>query len=248
MKNLSRAELEKAANFDGSKAGKTLRPKDAATLIILEGDPGNYRILMGRRHMRHKFMPGLFVFPGGRVDKDDGRIASHDALEPQVVQRLLAGLRGRPSLRRTKALAMAAIRETYEEAGLYLGEKTPYPTNHADWQGFADAGVTPSLNHLRLVARAITPPGRPRRFDTWFFITHAKHIAHRTNDGLGPSGELQDLHWLSFADARKLELPLITKTVIDEVDKRLTHDPDLNPSTPIPFYHLKRATFVREEI
>ena len=44
-----------------------LRPKDAATLLVLDRrDDGNHRVLMGRRHMRHRFMPGMFVFPGGR--------------------------------------------------------------------------------------------------------------------------------------------------------------------------------------
>jgi len=226
-------------------------PKDASTLIILDGKGADAKILMGRRHEKHKFMPGLFVFPGGRVDRGDGSIPSLDELDPVIETKIFNSLKKRPSRRRVRALALASLRETYEEAGLLLGEKQDnpdIPTNHPDWAAFRELGVMPSLSPLRLIARAITPPGRTRRFDAWFFATQASHIAHRLPDGTGPSGELQDLHWLTIEDALKLELPVITVTILNELQKRLEADPQLSPSTDLPFFYLKGNAFARDLI
>ncbi len=247
---MTRDEIDEAAARDGSKRSPNMPPRDASTLIILDGEGPDVRMLMGRRHEGHKFMPGLFVFPGGRVDKGDGSIAASDELDPIVERKIVDNLRQRPTRRRARALALASIRETYEEAGVLLGQKDNkgFKSNHPDWQAFAELGVRPSLNPLRLIARAITPPGRNRRFDAWFFATRVDHIAHRLPEGTGPSGELQDLHWLTIAEARKLELPVITVTVLDELQKRLETDPDLAPSTDLPFFHLRGKTFVRDMI
>jgi len=98
------------------------------------------------------------------------------------------------------------------------------------------------------VARAITPPGRTRRFDAWFFATRAEHIAHRLPEGTGPSGELQDLHWLNLEQAKQLELPEITVTVLEELQNRLAQDPRLSPTTSVPFFHLKGKMFMRDII
>ncbi|MEM1317090.1 MAG: NUDIX hydrolase, partial [Pseudomonadota bacterium] len=115
---MSRDAVERAAIREGIGRAPNMRPKDASTLIILDGHGPKAKVLMGRRHERHKFMPGLFVFPGGRVDAGDGAVASADNLHPLVEEKLLSNLRGRPSQRRTRGIALAAIRETYEEAGL----------------------------------------------------------------------------------------------------------------------------------
>ena len=245
---MSRDAIEEAAARDGSKRSPNMRPRDAATLIVLDGAGPKAKFLMGRRHERHKFMPGLFVFPGGRVDRFDGSAPSASELHPVVEEKIVATLRKRPTRRRARALALAAVRETYEEAGLLLGTKEPpSPTvGHDDWQAFAAHGVTPALDDFRLIARAITPPGRNRRFDAWFFAVDATTIAHRLD--AGPSGELQDLHWLTLDETAKLELPVITATVIAELRDRLSADPDLAPSTRIPFFHLRGKTFLRDLI
>ena len=106
--------------------------------------------------------------------------------------------------------------------------------------------MTPTLQEMRLVARAITPPGRTRRFDAWFFVTKASHIAHTMDER--PTDELQDLHWLTIDEALRLELPVITVTVLKDLQQRLASDPHLEPSTKLPFYHLKGKNFLRDLI
>ena len=248
---MSKDAMERAAVFDGSRRSKNMPPRDASTLIILDGEGPNAKVLMGRRHEGHKFMPGLFVFPGGRVDPTDGSIPSEDQLHPIIEDKIFNTLRAKPSRRRARALALAAIRETYEEAGILLGQSgggfsAKHKAKHKDWQAFSDLGVTPTLSPLRLIARAITPPGRTRRFDAWFFVTKASHIAHTLDER--PTDELQDLHWLKIDDALELELPVITVTVLKDLKKRLVSDPTLEPSTELPFYHLKGKNFLRDLI
>jgi 8-oxo-dGTP pyrophosphatase MutT (NUDIX family) len=88
MHGMSKAqvdEVERAALGAGPK-----RPRDAATLILLDRDRGSVRVLMGRRHMRHAFMPGKFVFPGGRTDPADSRIPVASPLTPEDEAKLTA--------------------------------------------------------------------------------------------------------------------------------------------------------------
>ncbi|MEP1207946.1 MAG: NUDIX hydrolase [Rhizobiaceae bacterium] len=244
---MSRDAVERAAVLDGSKRSPNMPPKDASTLIILDGSGSGAKVLMGRRHEGHKFMPGLFVFPGGRVDRFDGSVPAASELHPTIETKIFGSLRAKPTRRRARALGLAAIRETYEEAGLLLGQKGGgFSARHPDWQAFSELGVTPTLDSLRLVARAITPPGRTRRFDAWFFVTKADHIAHTLDQR--PTDELQELHWLTIDDALQLELPVITLTVLKDLQTRLKVDPSLEPSTDMPFYHLKGKNFLRELI
>ncbi len=248
MENMTSAQVDKATNHSTTIKHPYIRPKEAATLILIDGKPGDYRIVMGRRHMRHKFMPGKFVFPGGRVDKADGSVTTADALHPEIEKKIMSQMKGRPTTRRARALALAAIRETYEEAGLFVGQQSEFVASHPDWQAFADHGIAPRLKNMRVVARAITPPGRPRRFDTWFFAAFTSEIGARLPEGTGPSGELEDLHWLTFDATRELELPAITNTVLKELDTRLRDDPQLAPSTKVPFYFLRKNSFQRDMI
>ncbi|PCH48426.1 MAG: NUDIX hydrolase [Hyphomicrobiales bacterium] len=250
-KGATRDQLEIAAARDGEGKGPNMAPKDAATLIILDGEGDKTKVLMGRRHEGHKFMPGLFVFPGGRVDAGDGSIPATTELEPVIADKIFNNLRAKPSRRRARALGLACLRETYEEAGLLLGEKTEnvdLHSDHPDWMAFAEHKIMPTLDPLRLIARAITPPGRTRRFDAWFFATPVSHIAHRLPEGTGPSGELQELVWVGLDDALDLELPVITVTVLKELKTRLHEDPTLSPTTTIPFFHLKGSEFLRKMI
>ena len=244
MDGLSKADVNKADAKDRALGPGPLRPRDAATLILIDSKGGKFHVLMGRRHMRHAFMPGKFVFPGGRTDPSDSRVLVASGLHPHEEAKLTAGA-GRTSLARARAIALSAIRETYEEAGLLIGEKAPFAAGKAEWQAFAEHGVRPALAGLRLIARAITPPGRVRRFDTRFLSAWKSDVAVELPDG-GPTNELEELVWLPLAEAKGADIPEITRTVLGELEKRLAGDPDLNPGGPAPLYRMIRKRFVRE--
>jgi 8-oxo-dGTP pyrophosphatase MutT (NUDIX family) len=222
-----------------------IRPRDAATLIVIDRSGPAPKVLMGRRHTGHKFMPGKFVFPGGRAEPYDGRMAADGALAPEHAARLLKSVR-RPSAARARALALAAVRETCEEVGLLLGRrseaapKIPAPA----WQPFADARVVPDLARLHFVARAITPPRRNRRFDARFFAVDADAIAHRLDGIVGPDAELDEVVWIAIAEAKRLDLPTITQVVVEELEARIARG--FGPDLPVPFFHVQHGRFVRD--
>ena len=115
----------------------------------------------------------------------------------------------RPSAARARGLALAAIRETFEETGLILGARRDDapPAPDGSWAEFAQAGFYPDLSSLHFVARAITPSRRTRRFDTRFFAVDASAIAHRVDNVVHPEAELVELVWLPIAEARNLDMP-----------------------------------------
>jgi 8-oxo-dGTP pyrophosphatase MutT (NUDIX family) len=218
-----------------------VRPRDAATLVLVRSDGDAPRVLMGQRHARLTFMPGKFVFPGGRVDRHDARIPSLTPLRPEVERRLRA--ESRVSATRARGLALAAIRETFEETGLLVGGKADLAARTASrsWAAFLARGVAPALHALDFVARAITPPGNPRRFDTRFFLADASHVVGDAHADLAGSGELLSLHWVPLDRARDLDLPDVTAMVIDQVAARLAAaDP---ARVPVPFVRYTRAGF-----
>jgi len=244
MEGMTKAEVDRMERGTIAHSSQPMRPRDAATLILLERQGDEVLVLMGRRHAGHAFMPGKFVFPGGRTDPADSRIAVATALHPEEEAKLTAGV-GRISRSRARAIALSAIRETYEEAGLLIGRKAAFATDKRDWQGFVEHGVQPSLAPLRFVARAITPPNRVRRFDTRFFGAWRSDIAVELPGG-GPTNELEELVWLPLAKAREADIPDITRTILQELEKRLADDPLLRPGGSAPFYRLVRNRFVRE--
>ena len=179
-------------------------------------------------------MPDKFVFPGGRVDRADGRIRPLRDLSAHVARRLAH--RSTPA--RARAIALAAIRETFEETGLLVGQPAPRPLRSRSpvWGAFLRAGIAPDLAPLELVARAVTPPGEPRRFDARFLMADASCIQGELHERPTGSGELLHLRWVDLEQARKLDLPRITRIVIDEVDKRLAVSAAEAARMPVPFY------------
>ncbi|RUW45520.1 NUDIX hydrolase [Mesorhizobium sp. M1A.F.Ca.ET.072.01.1.1] len=244
MEGMTKADVDKLDKGLAVHGGRPLRPRDAATLILLDRRASDVLVLMGRRHAGHAFMPGKFVFPGGRTDPADSRVPVAAPLHPEEEARLVSGP-GRASAARARAIAMSAIRETYEEAGLLIGRKGPFATAKRDWQGFVEHSVAPSLDALRFIARAITPPNRVRRFDTRFFSAWREDVAVELPDG-GPTNELEGLVWLPLGDARKADTPDITRMILEELERRLAHDPLLRPGGAVPFFRLIRNRFVRE--
>lgn len=242
LDGMTREQLDHAESKDSALGAGPKRPRDAATLILLDRKDNDMRVLMGRRHMRHAFMPGKFVFPGGRTDPSDSRVAVAAGLHPQVEAKIA---NSRISVTRARAIAMSAVRETYEEAGLLIGRTGSFETDKPDWQGFADHNVVPSLEGLRFIARAITPPGRVRRFDTRFFAAFRDEVAVELAEG-GPTDELEEIMWLSLDKAIEADIPAITRTILGELTARLADDPQLSPGVPAPFYYMQHSRFRRD--
>ncbi|MDK3019542.1 NUDIX hydrolase [Pseudodonghicola flavimaris] len=204
--------------------------RNAATVIVLRDRMDQPAILMGQRGAKAAFMPNKFVFPGGAVDPGDAHIPLATPLPALCHNRLEenapGGMQG--------ALAAAAIRELWEETGLVLGRPGAWPgAVPADWQRFADTGNLPSAEALQFVFRALTPPGRPRRFDARFFLVDAEAIQGDLDDFTHASDELSHLQWIPLKEARSFDLPFITEVVLAEVAGRVQ---DPAPPESVPFF------------
>jgi 8-oxo-dGTP pyrophosphatase MutT (NUDIX family) len=224
---------------------RALRPRDAATLIVVDEAAGRLRVLMGQRRPDLVFMPGKYVFPGGRVDRGDRDVASADELAPLETAKLLCEMKGRAHARRARGLALAALREAYEEAGILIGAPAHAPARAPRspvWSSFFAHGLRPKLGELTLFARAITPPGRVRRYDTRFFCVPAASIAHRTDP---VDEELSRLDWVTLEEARALDLPSITRAVIEDLDELWRRRARPLPGCPVPFYFFRHGSFHR---
>jgi 8-oxo-dGTP pyrophosphatase MutT (NUDIX family) len=200
------------------------RPKRSASLILLDRSGLELRVLLGRRGADQKFMPNKYVFPGGKTDQGDHRAKLTAGLREQDRERLFIALGKKASAASASAIAVSALRETREETGLLL---------RAD------------LSLLRLVARAVTPPVYPHRYDTHFFAAFCDEALHEASAGLIASEELLDLSWHSFKAAKSLALPDITRVILEETEARLLADPQLQTDLPIPFFAMHRGRMVR---
>jgi 8-oxo-dGTP pyrophosphatase MutT (NUDIX family) len=211
--------------------------RDAASVILARRDHAEPRVLMGQRGKGAAFMPSKFVFPGGAVDCADHGIPAARPLPAPTAR----GLRLLSDPELAEPLAMAAIRELWEETGLALAHSTgTRPVNlTADWETFFDAGHYPAADALEFIFRAITPPGRSRRFDARFFMVDATRVIGNLDDFSGASGELTFLSWLTLSEARKLDLPFITEVVLAEVEARLGGADGIlhGNDRPAPFFH-----------
>ena len=180
--------------------------RSAATVILWRARPAGAQVLMGMRGAAAVFMPSKYVFPGGAVDAGD------DRAEPAVSARCAARLGALcgPGAPAPGMLTGAALRELREETGLRMATGA----------------------RLRFVFRAITPPGRTRRFDARFFLADAADLASPEEDFSAAEDELSHLHWIGLAEARALDLPFITEVVLAEVSALLRGAPDQG----VPFF------------
>jgi 8-oxo-dGTP pyrophosphatase MutT (NUDIX family) len=222
------------SRVDRASPGMT---KDAATMIVVDRSGAEPRVLLGKRHSRHVFMPGKFVFPGGGVDPSDGTMPVAAPLHAEVVARLMRQVAQPSAEEAARALALAAVRETFEETGLMLGRKVAFDAQAepGPWAPFVAMSVQPDLSGVHFIARAITPPGYPRRFDARFFAVDADAIARRQEGAVHADAELVELAWMPIREARQLRLPIITEMVLDEFDKRVRAG--FGRELPVPFYH-----------
>ena len=236
---------------------KVLRPRDAASLLLIDRSTDRPRVLMGKRHHSLAFMPGKFVFPGGRADSIDGAIVAASELSQDDTRKLLHGMGSRPSMRRARALGLCAIRETFEETGLRVAHpvsgdssaEPPLPANHQDWRAFLGEGALPALSSLRYFARAVTPPEHVRRFDTRFFIAFCDSLPDFDKQKLAPSGELENLDWMPIDEVSKLDVARITEVILKEAQSLLAETRlDLPAALPVVQYRKRHGRFVREVI
>jgi hypothetical protein len=116
-------------------------------------------------------------------------------------------------------------------------------TPSAAWVAFAQTGAQPDLAKIHFVARAITPPGRPRRFDTRFFTADAGAVTDRVDGVVGPDTELVELVWIPIEEAKRLDMPAITGVALDELEQRVTAG--LTHDLPVPFYRMRHRRFAR---
>lgn len=188
------ADLRRApARAPGTRA---VKPRHAASLIVWRQARGaEPELLMGTRHAKHRFMPSVLVFPGGRVDRGDHRVKALSELRPETLA--LLAHRAPPSLAR--ALGVAAIRELHEETGLLLGELRGEKL-------FAELGA------LDYLCRAVTPASRSMRFNARFLLAPAE----ATRGEIGGSGELEKLGWYPLSAALGAQLADITRKILGE--------------------------------
>ena len=199
-----------------SSATETIRP--AATIILWRPAGAGFEVLMGQRGHAAAFMPSKYVFPGGGVDAEDST-DTLPGLTADCAQRLRLDCPvDAPS---PGTLARAALRELVEETGLALPDPAP--------------------GALHFMFRAITPPGRPRRFDARFFLTSAAGVVGDTETFSDSLTELSHLHWIGLSQARALDLPFITEVVLAEVAALLNGQtqpgvPFFDNSGPVPTF------------
>ncbi|MFN3892814.1 MAG: NUDIX hydrolase [Beijerinckiaceae bacterium] len=212
------------------------RPRLASTLIIVDRSGRRPKVLMGRRSPADRFMPGKYCFPGGRLDPGDRRMNVAGALAGPVEARLARIAPASPGAPR--ALALAAIRETFEETGLLLGtrEHGAPAAAPAAWLAFAEQGVYPDLEPLHFIARATTPPRLPMRYDTAFFAVDASALCGEMPGAVGPDRELVETAWVALDEAQRLDLAVITNVVLRELEKRLAAG--LPHWMPAPWYRV----------
>lgn len=217
------------------KRHPTRSPRDAASLILLDRSSTTPRALLGKRGKAHAFMPDLYVFPGGRRDPADNRVPLARPLQEEVHHKLMTRTRARFHDKAARGLAVAAAREMMEEAHLSLT-----PPEYA-------GQLRPDVSRFRFLARAITPPGQSRRFDTRFFACFCDELGLKP-ETVQDSEELHDLTWLPVDAHESHPLPRITRVILSDLVDALAQDPSLPFGKAVPFYYSRNGRFVRELI
>ena len=203
--------------------------RNAATVIVVRNKQDNPSVLMGQRGMNAAFMPSKFVFPGGAVDDQDLSINIKNSINEVCKNRLLKENKNGS----WNALVAAAIRELFEETGQIIGLEQKWPDAPGSWKDFAKTGYVPDASNMFFVFRAITPPGRPRRFDARFFLIQAEELQTNLDDFSMASDELSHLQWIPLTDTKNFDLPFITKVVLAEITGNLMNS---GPPSRVPFF------------
>ena len=203
--------------------------RSAATVIVVRNKHKNPSVLMGQRGVNAAFMPSKFVFPGGAVDDQDLSIDVKKSINEVCKKRLLKENENGS----WSGLVAAAIRELFEETGQIIGVEEEWSEVPSNWEEFAKTGYVPDASNMSFVFRAITPPGRPRRFDARFFLIQAEELRTNLDDFSMASDELSHLQWIPLKDTKNFDLPFITQVVLAEITGNLTKS---GPPARVPFF------------
>ena len=202
--------------------------RDASTIIIVRDRKTDPKVLMGQRGSTAAFMPNKFVFPGGALDPVDADVELAASVSDICFDRLSDHSATHPN-----ALIAAAIRELWEETGQIIGANSAWPDAPKGWRGYGATDHRPSGENLKFVFRAITPPGRPRRFDARFFMADVDALSTDPDDFTRAEDELNHLQWVPIAQARKFDLPFVTEVVLAEL---MANIHDVGPPASVPFF------------
>ena len=195
-----------------------LKPKPAATLIITKKINNDLFILMGKRPEDARFAPGMWVFPGGKLDKNDIEYKNKYKLNKNILNYLKL-LKAEPPI--GEALIHTAIRETQEETNLTISSN--------------------NLKKIWVLARAITPVNRHMRFDTKFFVAPSSCFTGKVKG----NGELDKLEYVNINDALKLPMFDITEFILKEIKARIEKGNEIN-SNPVFWRYRKNQRLITE--
>ncbi|MAH88690.1 MAG: hypothetical protein CMJ06_01365 [Pelagibacterales bacterium] len=211
------------------------KPKDASTLIIIKNVKEKICVLMGQRSMKSKFMPGIFVFPGGVIEKDDSiafkffKLKANKAINQKALKSY--------SNIHSQSLLLAAIRETAEETGLYLAKKKnnlnkSFINSDSTWYDFTEKSYIPSTNKLFFFGRAITPSKLKIRFHARFFLAFYDDFIGK----IKTNGELDNIGWLSLKQAKNKKIADVTEFMLDEIIKLNKDFSDISNKKDFPMF------------
>lgn len=232
LPKLTKTEAHKRAALN-----RAARPRLASTIVLYTGSQDKPKILMGQRSPRNDFMPSVYVFPGGRVDRADSYAPYAGDLNPTARHILESAY----SPRKARACVLAAIRETWEETGLMVGRSETWTRNinNESWDAFRSANIMPDLSKIEVFGRAVTPPHRHKRYDTWFFVQKF----HGNPDQIGDSGELSNVAWYDWNEIQTLKMQRAT-TMMLEVLK--DHMSKAKPPRDIFYSRMHRGTYIQD--
>ena len=193
--------------------------RDAATVVVLRAGPRGLEALMLRRHAGNGFAPGTWVFPGGAVGQADRALPPErrGGIDPEALRERFA-----LPAERVVGMHVAAVRETFEEAGLLFARhedgapaqvaddaaagRTAAPGAFGSW--LAERGLVLDPGALTYWSRWVTPAGSPGRYDTCFFLARVVAGQVADHDRTGTTAQ----RWMTPVEALGEDLRLVLPT------------------------------------